>query len=96
MATIPLASHACEVDVSPDGDHIYATTAKSVVVIDRAYQVVATIPIDVEPKRTMVSADGFRLFVTGYNGSISIINLVDLHSENGKARTRHGGAGQPG
>ena len=77
VATIPLASHACEVGVSPDGDHIYATTEKSVVVIDRAYQVVATIPIDVEPKRTMVSADGFRLYVTGYNGSISIINLVD-------------------
>ena len=30
-----------------------------------------------DPKRTMVSPDGSRLYVTGYNGSISIINAVD-------------------
>ncbi len=82
--------------VSPDGDHIYATTAKSVIVIDRAYQVVATIPVDVEPKRTMVSADGFRLYVTGYNGSISIINLVDYTARTVDREPSYGGARQPG
>ncbi len=61
----------------PDGEHIYATTAKSVNVIDRSHRVVASIPIDVEPKHTMVSPDGSRLYVTGCNGSISIINTVD-------------------
>ena len=77
VATIPLGSHACDVVVSPDGDHIYATTEKSVKVIDRAHRVVANIPVDLDPKRTMVSPDGSRLYVTGYNGSISIINAVD-------------------
>ena len=77
MATVPLDCHARHVVVSPDGEHIYATTAQSVNVIDRAHRVVASIPVDVEPKRTMVSPDGSRIYVTGYNGSISIINAVD-------------------
>jgi len=77
VATIALGGHACDVVTSPDGDHIYATTAKSVTVIDRAHRVVANIPVDVDPKRTVVSADGSRLYVIGYNGSISIINAVD-------------------
>ena len=77
VATIPLGGHACDVVVSPGGDHIYATTANSVSVIDRAHHIVANIPVDVDPKRTMVSPDGSRLYVTGYNGSMSIINAVD-------------------
>ena len=78
VATIPLGCYARDVVVSPDGAHIYATTAKSVNVIDREHRVVASIPVDVEPKRTMVSPDGSRIYVTGYNGSISIINTVDF------------------
>ena len=77
MATIPLGCHARNIVVSPDGDHIYATTAKSVDVIDRAHRVVASIPVDVEPKRTLVSPDGSRVYVIGDSGSISIINAVD-------------------
>jgi YVTN family beta-propeller protein len=49
----------------------------SVNVIDRAHGIVATIPIGFEPKRTRVSADGSRIYVTGYDGSISIINAND-------------------
>ena len=78
VATIALGGHACDVVISPDGDRIYATTAKSVTVIDRAHRVVANIPVDVDPKRTMVSPDGSRLYVIGYNGSISIINAADF------------------
>jgi YVTN family beta-propeller protein len=71
VATIALGGHACDVVTSPDGDRIYATTAKAVTVIDRAHRVVANIPVDVDPKRTVVSPDGSRLYVIGYNGSIS-------------------------
>lgn len=77
VASVPLGCNPRHVVVSPDGTHIYATTAKSVNVIDRAHRVVASIPVDAEPKRTMVSADGSRIYVTGYNGSISIINPME-------------------
>jgi YVTN family beta-propeller protein len=78
VGTIPLGCHARHIAVSPGGEHIYATTAKSVDVIDRAHRVVASIPVDFEPKRTMVSPDGSRIYVTGYDGSISIINAMDF------------------
>lgn len=77
VATVPLDCNAHHVVVSPDGNYIYATTAKSVNVIDRAHRVVASIPVDAEPKRTMVSPDGSQIYVTGYNGSISIIKAAD-------------------
>jgi len=44
VATIPLGGHARDVVVSPGGDHVYATTANSVSVIDRAHHIVANIP----------------------------------------------------
>lgn len=77
VTTIPLGCHAHHIVVSPDGNHVYATAAKSVNVIDRAHRVVASIPVDVDPKRTTVSPDGSRVYVTGDDGSISIINAVD-------------------
>ena len=77
VATIPLDSHARDLVVSPDGDRIFATTAKSVNVIDRAHSVIASIPVDVDLKRTMLSPDGSRLYVFSCNGSISIINTAD-------------------
>ncbi len=64
--------------MSPDGSHVYATTAKSVNVIDRAHRVVVTIPIDVDAKSTMVSPQGSLVYVTGYDGSIAIIDAVDF------------------
>ena len=76
-STIPLGCHVREVVISPDGAYVYATTAKSVNVIDRAHRVVATIPVDVDPKRTMVSPHGSLVYVTGYDGSIAIIDTVD-------------------
>ena len=50
MATIPLGGHARDVVVSPGADHVYATTANSVSVIDRAHHIVANIPVGVEPE----------------------------------------------
>jgi YVTN family beta-propeller protein len=77
VRTIPLDCCVHDVSISPDGAHVYATTAKSVNVIDRAHRVVATIPIDVDAKSTMVSPHGSLLYVTGYDGSIAIIDTVD-------------------
>jgi YVTN family beta-propeller protein len=77
VRTIPLGCRVHDVVISPDGAYVYATTAKSVNVIDRAHRVVATIPVDVDPKSTMVSPHGSLVYVTGYDGSIAIINTVD-------------------
>ena len=57
--------------------------------IDRAHHIVANIPVGVDPKRTMVSADGSRVYVTGYDGSMSIINAVDhtVRTVGGQAST---------
>ena len=57
--------------------------------IDRANHIVANIPVGVDPKRTMVSADGSRVYVTGYDGSMSIINAVDhtVRTVGGQAST---------
>jgi YVTN family beta-propeller protein len=66
-----------DVVISPDGANVYATTAKSVNVIDLAHRVVATIPVDVDAKSTMVSPHGSLVYVTGYDGSIAIIDVVD-------------------
>jgi YVTN family beta-propeller protein len=77
VGTIALDCHAHHVVASPQGDYVYATTAKSVNVIDRTHRVVARIPIGVDPKRTMVSPDGSRVYVMGYEGSLSIIDAVD-------------------
>jgi YVTN family beta-propeller protein len=77
VRTISLGCHVREVVISPDGAYVYATTAKSVNVIDRAHRVVATIPLDVDPKTTMVSPHGSLVYVTGYDGSTAIIDAVD-------------------
>ena len=57
--------------------------------IDRAHHIVANNPVGVDPKRTMVSADGSRVYVTGYDGSMSIINAVDhtVRTVGGQAST---------
>jgi YVTN family beta-propeller protein len=77
VRTIPLDCCVHDLVISPDGAHVYATTAKSVNVIDRAHRVVATIPVDVDAKSTMVSPHGSLVYVTGYDGSIAIINTRD-------------------
>jgi YVTN family beta-propeller protein len=77
VRTFPLDCCVRDLAISPDGAHVYATTAKSVNVIDRAHRVVATIPVDVDAKSTMVSPHGSLVYVTGYDGSIAIIDAVD-------------------
>ena len=95
VATIPLGSHACDVVVSPDGDHVYATTAKSVKVIDRAHRVVANIPVDVDPKAN----DGERRRVANLRHRLQRFDIDyqrgGLHRENGRPRCKHGGGRQP-
>lgn len=56
---------------------MYVTTAKSVDVFDREHRGVARIPIEVDPQRTTVSPDGSRIYVTGDDSSLSIIDAVD-------------------
>jgi YVTN family beta-propeller protein len=77
VETISLSSPAGDVAVSADGNHVYVMTAGSVKVISRLHHIVLSFPIGPHPKHMMVSANGKRIFVTGYDGSMSIINTVD-------------------
>ena len=49
----------------------------SVKVISRLHHIVATSRAGPHPKNIVVSADGTRVYVTGYDGSTSIISTAD-------------------
>jgi DNA-binding beta-propeller fold protein YncE len=46
-------------------------------VISRLHHIVATSRAGPHPKNIVVSADGTRVYVTGYDGSTSIISTAD-------------------
>ena len=75
--TISLGGPAGEVATSPDGNYVYVLLADSVKVISQLHHVVATYPTGAHPKNMVVSADGTRIYVTGYDGSMSIISTAD-------------------
>ncbi len=75
--TLSLGGPAGEVATSPDGNFVYVLLADSVKVISQLQHVVATYPTGAHPKNMVVSADGTRIYVTGYDGSMSIISTAD-------------------
>ena len=75
VATISLGGHAGEIVISPDD--VYVIVADSVKVISRLHHIVATSRIGPHPKSILVSADGTRVYVTGYDGSTSIISTAE-------------------
>jgi hypothetical protein len=77
VATISLGGGAGEVATSPDGNHVYVMMADSIKVVSQLHHVVATYPTGPHPKNMLVSADGTRIYVTGYDGSMSIIRTAD-------------------
>lgn len=66
-----------EIAVSPDGRQAYAIAAGSVKVISRLHHIVGTYRIGPHPKSVLVSDDGTRVYVTGYDGSTSVISSAD-------------------
>jgi DNA-binding beta-propeller fold protein YncE len=77
VTTISLCGHAGQIATSPDGNHLYVIVADSVKVISRLHHVVGTYHIGPHPKSLIVSADGTRVYVTGYDGSTSVITTAD-------------------
>lgn len=77
IATISLGGPAAEVATSPDGNYVYVLLADSVKIISRSNYVLATYPTGAHPKNMIVSDDATRIYVTGYDGSTSIISPAD-------------------
>jgi DNA-binding beta-propeller fold protein YncE len=75
--TIALSGHARHIATSRNAGRTYVTTADAVSVIDQRNRVVRTIAISVDPKRTLVSPDGSRLYVAGFDGWVSTIDTED-------------------
>jgi YVTN family beta-propeller protein len=71
-----LGDGARDIVISPDGDLVYVLTADSVKVINSFHHVVTSFPIAAEPKQMMMSSDGSRIYVTGYDASLSIIDPI--------------------
>ena len=77
VETISLGGPAGEVATSPDGNYVYVLLADSIKVISKLHHVVATYPTGAHPKHMIVSFDATRIYVTGYDGTVSIISTVD-------------------
>ena len=79
IAKVWLGDCPRDIATSPDGELVYVMTTHSVKAINGLHQVVASIPIGAEePKRMMVSSDGSRIYVTGYDSPLSIIDPVSM------------------
>ncbi|MCW2653110.1 MAG: hypothetical protein JWR32_4086 [Mycobacterium sp.] len=77
VTTIPLGVRVCDIAVSPGNDQLYIATTDSVMAISAFHHVVATIPTGHDVKRLSMSGDGRILYVTDYDGSLTIINTAD-------------------
>ncbi|HEX3286190.1 MAG TPA: YncE family protein [Mycobacterium sp.] len=77
VATISLGGQATAIAPSPDGHQVYVIAGDSVKVISRLHHVVGAYHIGPHPKSLLVSADGTRVYVTGFDGSTSVINTID-------------------
>jgi len=63
--------------VSPDGEHVYVALSDSVVVINARQHIVARIPVSARPKSLAMAADGKRLFLVDYDGSVLVVDARD-------------------
>ncbi|MDI3315274.1 MAG: YncE family protein [Mycobacterium sp.] len=77
LATIGVGEAAGELVVSPDGCHVYVGRRTSVAVLSRLNNIVGVIPTGGQPKELAISADGSRLYVTGYDGSVSVVDATE-------------------
>lgn len=88
VAKVRLGHCPRDILTSPDGELVYVLTTDSVKAINRLHQVVASIPIGAEePKQMMMSSDGSRIYVTGYDSALSIIDAINMTAKTvGKQR----------
>jgi DNA-binding beta-propeller fold protein YncE len=78
IAKVWLGAFPRDIVTSPGGDLVYVMTADSVKAINSFHHVVGSIPIGPEPKQMMMSSDGSRIYVTGYDGSLAIIDPTKM------------------
>jgi YVTN family beta-propeller protein len=77
IAEITLGGWAGDVVISPDNSSVYAAQNNSIAVIGRLNHIVGIIPVSGCPKRLTINVDGTRLYVSNYEGSVSVINIAD-------------------
>lgn len=75
VATLPLGGRPGELATAPSG-HVYVLVEDSVKVINRSHHIVAKYPTGPHPKKMILSADGTRLIVTGFDGSTTVIDIA--------------------
>ena len=79
IAKVWLGDCPRDIVTSPGGELVYVMTTDSVKAINGLHHVVASIPIGAEePKQMMMSSDGSRIYVTGYDGALSIIDPINM------------------
>jgi len=74
--TITIGETAGDVLAGRTGTHLYVCTEGAVKVVNRRHHIVASIPTGQNPARLTMSADGSRLFVTGYDGWLTVIDTA--------------------
>ncbi len=89
IATVALGNGARDIVTSPSGELVYVLTTDAVKAINDRHQVVASVPIPAEePKQMMMSSDGSRIYVTGYDAALSIIDTARMTAKSvAKQRT---------
>ncbi len=78
IAKVWLGDQPRDIVTSPNGEFVYVMTADSVKVLNSFHHIVASIPVGMESKQMMISLDGSRMYVTGYDGSLSVIDPIEL------------------
>jgi DNA-binding beta-propeller fold protein YncE len=79
IAKVSLGNGPRDIVTNPSGELVYVMTTHSVKAINKLHQVVASVPIRAEePKQMMMSSDGSRIYVTGYDGALSIIDTAGM------------------
>jgi DNA-binding beta-propeller fold protein YncE len=78
LARVWLGECPRDIVTSPSGELVYVMTADSVKAVNNFHHIVASIPIGAEPKQMMMSADGSHIYVTGYDGGLSIIDPIGM------------------
>jgi YVTN family beta-propeller protein len=74
VARVPLGGRVDDIVAAPHGEHVYVVVGDRVKVINRAHHIVTSYPTGRHPRSLLLSADGARIHVTGYDGATAVID----------------------
>ena len=77
VGTVSVGTRAYDVATSSNVDQTYVLTADSVKVISRLHHIVSTFPVGPRGKGVIPGDDGTHVYVTGYDGAMTIIATAD-------------------